>query len=135
MATTGVTVSNEAIGRFNDFQLKRFKSDYIVFKIADGQVVEDCVGDPGDVAEFLTKLPPNEGRYGLVTVNFDTADGRSTSKLVLTTWIPEGSSPKNKMLYAGTKTAVQNAFTHGAQVHATDFSEITEEILVSSCRK
>jgi hypothetical protein len=44
--STGVQVSQEAIGEFNDFKL-RAKYRYIIFQIADNQVKIESTGAPG----------------------------------------------------------------------------------------
>ena len=60
--------------------------------------------------EFVSKLPDDEGRYCIVDVPFETADGRTTSKLVFISWVPDTMKAMVKMIYAGSRESIKNVF-------------------------
>jgi cofilin len=78
--------------------------------------------------DFCAQLPENECRYGLIDLEFQTNDGRPTSKLVLITWNPDSGSIRDKMLYSGSKEAIKSALNGvGIHINATDASELDLE--------
>merc|ERR1712151_381562 len=75
--------------------------------------------------DFCADLPEDDPRYGLVDLEFETVDGRPTSKLVMITWNPDCAKIRPKMLYSGSKEAIK-AVLNGVGIHinATDASEL-----------
>lgn len=57
--------------------------------------------------EFLTELPPNEGRYVFYDVDYITPEGgqqtEKPSKLMFMIWAPDGAPMKEKMLYVSSR--------------------------------
>ena len=64
----------------------------------------------------------------MIDLEFNSEDGRPTSKLVFITWNPDTASIRNKMLYSGSKEAIKTALS-GVGIHnnATDRSELDLE--------
>lgn len=78
--------------------------------------------------DFVADLPENECRYGLIDIEFESDDGRPTSKLVFITWNPDTASVRLKMLYSGSKEAIKSALVGvGIHINATDHSELDFE--------
>ena len=64
----------------------------------------------------------------MIDLEFNSEDGRPTSKLVFITWNPDTASIRNKMLYSGSKEAIKTALSGvGIHINATDRSELDLE--------
>ena len=130
---------NDAIvEQFNAFKLQKepYNHRYYVYKISDSgdEIVIDCYGTKeATYDDFVEKLPPNECRYGLFDMEFETKDGRPTSKLVLIAWTPDTAKIKNKMMYAGSKEALKSALVGvGVHMQATDQSELERSFVIDT---
>jgi cofilin len=78
--------------------------------------------------DFVAELPDDECRYGLIDIEFESDDGRPTSKLVFISWNPDSAPIRLKMLYSGSKEALKSALTGvGIHINATDHSELDFE--------
>ena len=81
--------------------------------------------------DFCAELPENDCRYGLIDLEFETDDGRPTSKLVFISWNPDTASVRPKMLYSGSKEAIKSALNGvGIHINATDHSELDLETAI-----
>ena len=69
-------------------------------------------------------------------LEFNTTDGRPTSKIVFVAWSPDTAKIKNKMVYAGSKEALKSALV-GVAVHvqATDQSELDIAEVVTQAQR
>jgi len=64
----------------------------------------------------------------LIDLEFETNDGRPTSKLVFIAWIPDTASIREKMLYSSSKEAIKSELVGvGIHINATDSSELDLE--------
>jgi cofilin len=86
MAATGVSVSDSVIAQFNDVKLGKIKAKFVIYKIVDGVIVTDSVGQTESFDEFVHMLPPDDCRYSMYDMNFTTNDGRPGNKLVFISW-------------------------------------------------
>ena len=86
MAATGVSVSDSVIAQFNDVKLGKIKAKFVIYKIVDGVIVTDSVGQTESFDEFVHMLPPDDCRYVMYDMNFTTNDGRPGNKLVFISW-------------------------------------------------
>lgn len=78
--------------------------------------------------DFCKCLPENEPRYGLIDLEFETKDGRPTSKIVFVSWNPDSGSIRNKMIYSATKETLKASFVGvGIHINATDRAELDLE--------
>jgi cofilin len=78
--------------------------------------------------DFVAALPADDCRYGLIDLEFESEDGRPTSKLVFISWNPDTASVRPKMLYAGSKEALKAVLSGvGIHINATDYSELDFE--------
>mmetsp|Transcript_78039 Transcript_78039/g.168754 ORF Transcript_78039/g.168754 Transcript_78039/m.168754 type:complete len:139 (+) Transcript_78039:32-448(+) len=136
MASTGVTVSDEAINQFNELKLKRITPKFITYNITDGMINTEIVGESEEFEDFLSALPPDDCRYAIYDMNFTTTDGRPGNKLVMVAWAPDSAKVKSKMVYAGSKDAFTRSLVGiPTKITATDMSELTMDIMTEACRK
>ena len=129
-------MADSAIAEFNTFKLSSNPGKYMLLKIEGGSIVVDKTSEDSDFSNFLAELHDDDCRYAVYkkTVEFD--DGRSSEKLVLISWIPDTVKVKAKMVYAGSKDAVNRALTGiMVKLNVTDVSELTEKALVAECKK
>ena len=84
-SATGVAVADNIGPEFEDMKLHRSKLKWILYEIVDGMVVTHSNGT-GPFEEFQAQLPPDDCRYGVVDVKFDSRDGRPQNKLAFISW-------------------------------------------------
>jgi len=132
LQATGVAVSDEVSTSFNKFKLGQepYKLRYFIYEIKNKK--EIVIASQGDRSktydDFVEELPENDCRYGVIDVDFETADGRPTSKIVFISWNPDTASIRPKMLYSGSKEALKSALLGvGIHINATDHSELDFE--------
>mmetsp|Transcript_11368 Transcript_11368/g.16908 ORF Transcript_11368/g.16908 Transcript_11368/m.16908 type:complete len:142 (-) Transcript_11368:147-572(-) len=139
--STGVTVSDTLISEFNSFKLKKepFNHRYYIYKISDDgtEIVVDTFGERSKTYDdFVACLPPNECRYGLFDLDYETADGRPSSKLIFIAWTPDTAKIKNKMLYAGSKEGLKSSLVGvGVHLQATDMSELEHSHIINCVQR
>lgn len=138
--STGVVVDDEVASTFTSFKLQQGeKLRYYIYEIKDKKtIVISAKGERSKTYEdFCADLPENDCRYGLIDLDFKTADGRPTSKLVLLTWNPDTASIRNKMLYSGSKESLKAALPGvGIHINATDAAELDlETSILPTCLK
>lgn len=130
--STGVEVSDEVATSFNKFKLGQepYKLRYFIYEIKDKKtiVIEKQGAREKTYDDFVEELPENDCRYGLIDIEFETDDGRPTSKIVFISWNPDTASVRPKMLYSGSKEALKSALVGvGIHINATDHSELDFE--------
>lgn len=126
---TGVTVDDAVSEAFQQFKLKKgeYNLRYMTFKIKDKKtiIIDQLGGRDKDYSDFCEALPENEGRYGVIDIEFESDDGRPTSKLVFISWNPDNSPIRSKMLYSGSKEAIKSTLAGvGIHMNAVDYSEL-----------
>eukprot|EP01083_Nonionella_stella_P235437 827868_1 len=96
----------------------------------------DCI-ESKTFDDLVEELPENDCRYALIDLEFKTADGRPTSKIVFISWNPDTASVRPKMLYSGSKEALKSALVGvGIHINATDHSELDlEEAILPVVKK
>ena len=78
--------------------------------------------------DLVEELPEKDSRYVLIDLEFESADGRPTSKLVFISRNPDTASIRSKMLYSGSKEVLKSALNGvGIHINATDYSELDFE--------
>eukprot|EP00544_Gedaniella_sp_CCMP2646_P011302 CAMPEP_0202494194 /NCGR_PEP_ID=MMETSP1361-20130828/10991_1 /ASSEMBLY_ACC=CAM_ASM_000849 /TAXON_ID=210615 /ORGANISM="Staurosira complex sp., Strain CCMP2646" /LENGTH=142 /DNA_ID=CAMNT_0049124617 /DNA_START=40 /DNA_END=468 /DNA_ORIENTATION=+ len=130
--STGVAVADEVASSFEAFKLKKgeFKLRYFIYKIENKEII--VIEKKGSIDkgydDFVADLPEDDCRYGIIDLEFETDDGRPTSKLVFISWNPDTASIRPKMLYSGSKEAIKSALNGvGIHINATDHSELDLE--------
>lgn len=132
LQSTGVAVADEVASSFAAFKLKKgeFKLRYFIYKIENKEtiVIEKKGSIDKGYDDFVADLPEDDCRYGIIDLEFETDDGRPTSKLVFISWNPDTASIRPKMLYSGSKEAIKSALNGvGIHINATDHSELDLE--------
>lgn len=134
---TGVVCAEDILQTFEEFKLQqnKFKGcPYIIYKINDEKttIIIDKIGEVGKTFnDFVSELPEVNGRFAVVDVKLETNDGRSTSKLVLITWVPDSARVREKMLYAGSKETLKSSLDGiGIQINANDMADLDFESVV-----
>lgn len=116
-----------------------YKLRYFIYEIKDKkEIVIEKQGDRSKTFDDLVEeLPENDCRYALIDLEFKTADGRPTSKIVFISWNPDTASVRPKMLYSGSKEALKSALVGvGIHINATDHSELDlEEAILPVVKK
>jgi cofilin len=130
--STGVVVADDVGHAFNEFKLQRgdFKLRYFIYCIENKTsiVIEKQGPREATYEDFVSELPDNDCRYGLIDLEFESDDGRPTSKLVFISWNPDTASVRPKMLYSGSKEAIKLVLQGvGIHINATDHSELDWE--------
>ena len=91
------------------------------------EIVVGKTSDSKSYDDFVADLPPQECRYGIYDVEYDSGEGQR-NKLVFVTWSPDDAKIKQKMLYASSKDALRKSLVGiQAEVQGTDFSEVAWE--------
>lgn len=133
--STGVSVDDEVASSFQKFKLQQepYKLRYFVYEIKDKKTI--VISKQGERSktydDFVEEMPENDCRYGLIDIEFETDDGRPTSKLVFISWNPDTASVRPKMLYSGSKEALKSALVGvGIHINATDHSELDFETAI-----
>mmetsp|Transcript_28567 Transcript_28567/g.60042 ORF Transcript_28567/g.60042 Transcript_28567/m.60042 type:complete len:143 (+) Transcript_28567:86-514(+) len=133
--STGVAVDDAVSSAFQKFKLGQdpYKLRYFIYKIENKKTI--VIEKQGELSktydDFVEDLPENDCRYGLIDIEFETADGRPTSKLVFISWNPDNSPVRSKMLYSGSKEALKSALIGvGIHVNACDHSELDFETAI-----
>mmetsp|Transcript_16895 Transcript_16895/g.21693 ORF Transcript_16895/g.21693 Transcript_16895/m.21693 type:complete len:143 (-) Transcript_16895:205-633(-) len=138
---TGVGVADDLIEQFEAFKLQRepYNLRFYTYKIEDGLIVVDQTGPREATYEdfcgcFLDN--PDDPRYGLFDLEYQTDDGRPTSKLILFSYAPDTAGVRAKMLYSGSKAALKSVLT-GVTVNitATDASELDYDTVLQAAKR
>lgn len=157
--STGITAADNLQEQFDNFKKQSNKQTYSIYHINDATKKVELlkVSEEGATfAEFLEELPEKSGRYALYKMQYITNDEREAEKVVFISWwveipndtfkkylmlpnfyrVPDSAKVKEKMLYAGTKDAVNKVFGGiSVKLNATDKSELTEHDVKEACKK
>ncbi len=113
MAMSGVKVSDGVADKFNQIKMKK-DLRYVIFRIENKkEIVVDSEGGIEKTFEDFSEAIKGAGgpRYALVDIDYETEDGRPQNKLTFVYWCPDATAKvMEKMLYAGSKAAIQKAF-------------------------
>mmetsp|Transcript_21146 Transcript_21146/g.42155 ORF Transcript_21146/g.42155 Transcript_21146/m.42155 type:complete len:145 (-) Transcript_21146:48-482(-) len=140
---TGIAVQDDVEIQYNDFKLSRSNVKYFVYAIQGDETIGiETAGEPtgnggqADWEAFTGLLPEDDCRYGVILVDFQSSDGRDTSKLVFLSWVPDTAPIRQKMLYSGSKEALKRVLVGtGVYLNATDPSEYEWEFVLPSISK
>jgi cofilin len=139
--STGVTACDSVISSFSDFKLKKgdYNVRYFIYYIKNKRLIEiEKTGRENSTYEdFVNDLPEHECRYGLIDLDFETKDGRPTSKMVFISWNPDTAPSTSKFIYSGSKEVIKSALAGvGIHINATDYSELDfEEAILPVVRR
>ncbi|KJE90892.1 actin-depolymerizing factor ADF6 [Capsaspora owczarzaki ATCC 30864] len=130
---SGVKVDPEVATVFQDLKLKHTYR-YVIFQLNSDNtmIVITKKADPSATYdEFLAELPPNDCRYAVYDLAYDTPESGKREKLVFFAWAPNESKIKQKMLYASSKDALKAGLVGlHAEIQATDASEVDYSYII-----
>jgi cofilin len=136
--STGITVADDVQAKFNEMKIRK-TCNWMIFTIANEKevvVADQGTESPADFCEKLAKDYATQPCWAVVSVDFDSSDGRAMNKLVLVSWTPEYTKPRLKMMYSGTKDAVVASLQGmSAKLQATAPDELTPELLIECAGK
>jgi len=125
--SSGVQCQEECVAEFNELKTRR-KYKYIIYKIsADKKFIEiEHKGAPDATdADFFSKLPDGDCRYGILDVAITTKSGAEANKVMFIAWSDDNASVKPKMLYASSKDALKKSLEGITEEYqATDRSDL-----------
>lgn len=131
--STGVVAQDDVSTSFEDFKLQRgdYKVRYFIYMMSKDKksiVIEKTGERSKTYDDFISELPEKDCRYGLIDLEFETVDGRPTSKMVFISWNPDTAAVRAKMIYSGSKEVLKSALPGvGIHINATDYSELDFE--------
>ncbi|KAJ3689003.1 hypothetical protein LUZ61_018167 [Rhynchospora tenuis] len=129
-SASGLAVHDDCKIKFVDLKSKR-SFRYIIFKIANMEVVVEKLGQPEEnYDDFTASLPADECRYAVYDLDFITTDNCQKSKIFFISWSPESAKIRSKMVYASSKDRFRRELD-GIQVElqATDPSEMSMDVV------
>jgi len=130
--SSGVGVNEECLTTFQQLKLGH-KFKYIIYNLGKNNT-EIVVEKKSEVAEydgFLADLPEAECRWAVYDFEFEKEGGKR-NKLTFYSWSPNEAKIKNKMMFASSKDALRRSLVGiGAEIQATDFSEVAYEEVLS----
>ncbi|KAI9332429.1 hypothetical protein DFJ73DRAFT_630316, partial [Zopfochytrium polystomum] len=122
--------------QFEEMKLRR-KYAFIVFKIHNDQIVADtiktiedatAIGSEATFEEFISKMPADEGRYGVFDFEYDSGADGIRNKLVFFLWAPDTAKIRSRMIYASSKLAIRQRLDGiHAEIQCTDPAELAHE--------
>ena len=137
MAVTAIKVSDECMAAWNEFKIGH-KFRYVIFNFSQdlSEIVVEKKAEPtATYDDFLDDLPPRDVRYAIYDFDFKADDDTPRNKLVFIVWAPDTAPVRRKMIIAGTKATVKQAFAGVAvELQATDDSEIAESEMLAKCK-
>jgi len=142
-AASGIAPSAETLANVDELRKNSSKYFFATFQVSGESIVPDQVyGDAalkaqGDAAvassfeskvwpEFVKVLTAASGpRFAVIDFTFTTKDGRIQKTLISVGWCPDkGTSAKQKMMFASTKTAFEVKINIGKKYQANDESDL-----------
>jgi cofilin len=135
-------VADELINDFEEFKLRKSRatSNWMIFTIQNSSEV--CVHSQGlyeDPEQFCSKLHTEfdtDPCWAAVNIEFETSDGRPSSKIVFVSWVPGGAKIRERMIFAGTTSALRSAIPGlSAKLQAGSPNELTVESLTIAASK
>eukprot|EP00456_Euglypha_rotunda_P049937 TRINITY_DN4008_c0_g1_i1.p1 TRINITY_DN4008_c0_g1~~TRINITY_DN4008_c0_g1_i1.p1 ORF type:complete len:155 (+),score=26.73 TRINITY_DN4008_c0_g1_i1:98-562(+) len=113
--------------------VKKMKLRWCTWKIVDYKIVGDQTGDrKTNLNDFIKAMPATECRYGAYDLEFQTTDGRKSSKILFISWTPANSSSTNRVIYAQAKPGLVGKLT-GITTHESRKADDIKELLKIEC--
>ena len=126
---SGVAVNDEVVEAYQELKLGHKNKYFVASLNADNTeiVVTKKAGPSATYEEFLADLPANQCRYAVYDFDYDAGEG-PRNKILFVVWAPDASKIREKMLFASSKDALRKKLVGiGAEIQATDFSEISKD--------
>ena len=117
-------ISIECSAVFEALKLRR-KHRYIIYRIGETCIEVEKVGGRAETfADFKSSLPYTDARYGIFDQEYKTHDGRPASKLWFVSWLPNNSTPYNKMAYTSAKGKFRESLPGVFDVQSSTVEEL-----------
>jgi len=127
-STAAAEINPRVLELFQELKLMR-KHRFLIFHITDIDINIETIGERNkSFDDMKALLPYTSCRFIIYDYEYETNDGRKASKLFLITWIPNNSTPHNKMAYAAAKTKLREQFTGVFDAQAADVDELAIRI-------
>lgn len=144
---SGLKLEDKAVELCSKMKINNKKYRYITLKLNDEktQVMVDKVVEKGDhpdqkvaYEELLTEMGQADGRFIIVDLTVNKANGSISDQLYCIMWNPDGSGAKTKMLYASAFGCVLTTLKIEGltvQVQANDMDEMSYDLLMKLGKK
>eukprot|EP00271_Cylindrocystis_brebissonii_P010494 TRINITY_DN26690_c0_g1_i1.p3 TRINITY_DN26690_c0_g1~~TRINITY_DN26690_c0_g1_i1.p3 ORF type:complete len:139 (-),score=33.01 TRINITY_DN26690_c0_g1_i1:911-1327(-) len=135
-ASSGMAVHMDCKAKFMELKRKKVYR-YIIFMIANNEIVVEKTGAPEETYEqFTATFPEADCRYAVYDYDFTTEDNCQKSKIFFIAWSPDTARVKAKMTYASSKDRFRREMD-GVQyeLQATDPTEMDLEVLKERLNK
>ena len=98
-------------------------------------VVETTAPPSATFQDFLNALPANDSRYVVMDFQYEE-EGARRDKVLFVLWNPDSAPIKKKMIFTSSLAAFKKMLVGiGAEVQATDRSEIDEAAVLEKVRR
>ncbi|KAJ1929896.1 cofilin [Tieghemiomyces parasiticus] len=134
--SSGVTVHPDCLSEYQNLKTKR-SVRYVIYKVSDDktQIVVDQAAST-DYDEFIKALPERDCRYGVYDFEYEKPGEGKRNKICFIFWSPDEAPIRSKMVYASSKDAIRRSLEGiGAEVQATDFSEVSYEAVLEKASR
>ena len=135
---SGLKVSEEIAANYQELKTSKIKG--LIFSInSSNQLQFEHKMEKGfEYKQLLDLLPPNEPRLVFYEFDFETDEvpARKTNKLLMISWIPLTSKPRDRFTYSSNGLSVANQL--GAvqkQIQADDVAGLDYEVVRKICLK
>jgi len=135
--SSGVAVSPDCLGQFNDLKLKK-KYKYIVFSLNkdNTEIVVEKTSTSTDYEDFIKDLPEAECRWAVYDLEFEKEGAGIRNKIVFYSWAPDDAKIKAKMVFASSKDALRRSLVGiHVEIQGTEFSEIAHDVVLDKANR
>ena len=141
-ATAGVSVAGIGISQLSlqmhKDLLKKKVYKWVMFRIDKHLIRAQQVGmkkSGASYSDFVSMLPCDEARFGVVDVDLINSDGCKLSRIVFVHWAPDTAPAMHKMKSASSAQHFKNLLQGvSVELQASDLDEMCEEGLMSRIR-
>ena len=121
-------INPRVIEVFQELKLRR-KHRFLIIHITDVDINIETIGERNTTFDEMTaSLPFTSCRFIIYDYEYETNDGRKASKIYFVNWMPNNSTPHNKMAYASAKSKLREQFTGVFDAQAADVDELAIRI-------
>ncbi|KAI9597338.1 cofilin [Syncephalis fuscata] len=128
--STGVQVSDECLTTFQELKKDR-KYKYIFLGIKNEEIVVEKTIASGTHDDLVKNLSEDRAYYVIVDHEYEIAGEGKRNKLCFIAWVPDNLGVKQKMIYAGSKSALKDKLGDIKEIQANDISDIDDESILT----
>ncbi|ORY28584.1 hypothetical protein BCR39DRAFT_534233 [Naematelia encephala] len=134
--SSGVQPTPECLEKYQELKTGK-KLSYVIYGLSDDKrsIVVLKTSEEKDFDKFVAELPEAECRWAVYDFEFNAGEG-IRNKLTFVQWSPDDANVKNKMMFASSKDALRRRLEGiHIEVQATDYSEITQEVVLEKANR